>query len=110
MSSQNYYKANLRDLHFLLFEQIKVEELLAQGHYDGWDADSIKSTQDLLNQLNGIRIVSCTQAAWRFLGLSFAGWNAVVSTILTALSAYAAAGGFSSEPITIVRKTSKVAS
>ena len=71
-------------------------------------ADSIKSTQDLLNQLNGIHIVSCTQAAWRFLGLSFAGWNAVVSVILTALSAYAAAGGFSSEPITIVRKTSKV--
>jgi disulfide bond formation protein DsbB len=73
-------------------------------------ADAIRTTQDLLNQLKGIHIVSCTQAAWRFLGLSFAGWNAVVSTILTAASAYAAAGGFSSEPITIVRKTSNVAS
>jgi disulfide bond formation protein DsbB len=72
-------------------------------------ADAVRTTQDLLNQLKGIRIVSCTQAAWRFLGLSFAGWNAVVSAILTGASAYAAAGGFSSEPITIVRKASKVA-
>ena len=40
----NRYRADLRELHFLLFEQIKIEELLAQGHYDGWDADSIKST------------------------------------------------------------------
>ena len=71
-------------------------------------ATGIKSTQDLLNQLNGIRIVSCTEAAWRFLGLSFAGWNAVMSTILTAASAYAAAGGLSSEPITIVRKSAPV--
>jgi disulfide bond formation protein DsbB len=71
-------------------------------------ADAIRTTEDLLNQLKGIRIVSCTAAAWRFLGLSFAGWNAVVSIILTAGAAYAAAGGFSSEPITIVRKAPKV--
>jgi disulfide bond formation protein DsbB len=71
-------------------------------------AGSIATIQDLQNQLRNIRVVSCTEAAWRFLGLSFAGWNAVMSVILTAASAYAAAGGFSSEPITIVRKSPKV--
>jgi disulfide bond formation protein DsbB len=71
-------------------------------------AGAIRTTEDLLNQLQGIHIVSCTQAAWRFLGLSFAGWNAVVSVILTVGAAYAAAGGFSSQPITIVRKSAKV--
>jgi disulfide bond formation protein DsbB len=72
-------------------------------------AGGIRTTEDLLNQLNGIRIVSCTEAAWRLLGLSFAGWNAVVSIALTGLSAWAAAGGFSSEKVTIVRKTPKIA-
>jgi disulfide bond formation protein DsbB len=73
-------------------------------------AGGIKTTEDLINQLRGIRIVPCNEAAWRFLGLSFAGWNAVMSAILTAGAAYAAAGGFSSEPITMVRKSPKVAS
>ncbi|HEX9104128.1 MAG TPA: acyl-CoA dehydrogenase [Polyangia bacterium] len=40
----NRYRADLRELQFLLFEQFKVEECLGQGHFEGWDADSIKST------------------------------------------------------------------
>ncbi len=51
------------------------------------------TTDDLLTQLQGIRLVSCTEAAFRFLGLSFAGWNAVVSVILTAASFNGAFGG-----------------
>lgn len=57
------------------------------------------STADLLNQLKGIRIVSCTDAPFRFpaagWGLSFAGWNAVISTVLTlgALLGFARDGG-----------------
>jgi disulfide bond formation protein DsbB len=65
----------------------------------------IRTTEDLMRQITGIRIVSCTEAPWRFAGLSFAGWNAVVSAVLTAGAAWAAAGGFSSEKITMVRKT-----
>jgi disulfide bond formation protein DsbB len=34
---------------------------------------------NLMNQLQTTRIVSCTEAAWRFLGLSLAGWNALIS-------------------------------
>jgi disulfide bond formation protein DsbB len=37
---------------------------------------------DFLNQLQTTRVVSCTEAAWRFLGLSLAGWNAVISLAL----------------------------
>jgi disulfide bond formation protein DsbB len=31
-------------------------------------------------------IIHCDEASWRFLGLSFAGWNAVVSAFLTAVA------------------------
>ncbi len=51
------------------------------------------STTDLMNQLNRVHVVSCTDAAFRFLGLSFAGWNAVVSLILVIASFVGALGG-----------------
>ena len=38
--------------------------------------------QDFMKQLQSVKVVSCAQAAWRFLGLSLAGWNAVASVIL----------------------------
>jgi disulfide bond formation protein DsbB len=48
-------------------------------------AQSTLTAEDLLKQLQDIRIVSCTDVQWRFpagWGLSFAGWNVVVSTLL----------------------------
>jgi disulfide bond formation protein DsbB len=48
---------------------------------------------NILQQIEDIRIVSCTDASWRFpagWGLSFAGWNAVISLVL-GLTAIAAA-------------------
>ena len=47
---------------------------------------------DFLNQLQNTRVVSCTEAAWRFLGLSLAGWNLLISLALAAFAAKAAAG------------------
>jgi len=41
MSTQNYYKANLRDLSFLLFEQFKLEELLGKEPYANWGKDEV---------------------------------------------------------------------
>jgi disulfide bond formation protein DsbB len=35
-------------------------------------------------------LIRCDEAAWRFLGLSFAGWNAVVSAGLALIAAYGA--------------------
>jgi disulfide bond formation protein DsbB len=36
----------------------------------------------VLGRLNATRIVLCDEAPWRFLGLSFAGWNVVTSLLL----------------------------
>jgi disulfide bond formation protein DsbB len=36
------------------------------------------------------QVVSCSEASWRMLGLSFAGWNAVVSALLAGIAAYGA--------------------
>ncbi len=47
---------------------------------------------DFLSQLENTRVVSCTEAAWRFLGLSLAGWNVLVSLALAAFAAKAAMG------------------
>ena len=44
----------------------------------------------LLKQLETVRVIRCDEAPWRFLGLSFAGWNAVLSLLL-ALGAFTAA-------------------
>jgi disulfide bond formation protein DsbB len=53
------------------------------------------SGQDLLNQLKDIRVVSCTDAAFRFppasWGLSFAGWNAAISAVLVLVALWGAA-------------------
>ncbi|CAN7710089.1 disulfide bond formation protein B [Bosea sp. LjRoot237] len=45
----------------------------------GTPAPAAAGVQDLMKQLRTTRIVSCTEAAWRFLGLSLAGWNALAS-------------------------------
>lgn len=46
-------------------------------------------TQDagnLLNDLNAVKGPSCTDAALRVLGLSFAGWNVIASLVLAAIA------------------------
>ena len=40
----------------------------------------------LLDQLNAIHVVPCDKAAWRFLGISLAGYNALISLALAAIA------------------------
>ena len=68
MAQQNYYKANLRDLSFLLFEQFHLEQLLEKGYVrDPADLYALdkeqlltlerlaeKSAQNLLNAIQAI--------------------------------------------------------
>lgn len=42
----------------------------------------------LLKQLQSIRVVRCDEAAWRFLGLSLAGYNVLISLALAAIAAF----------------------
>jgi len=43
---------------------------------------------DFLKSLETTRVVRCDDAAWRFLGLSLAGWNAIASLVLAALAGF----------------------
>jgi len=40
----------------------------------------------LLESLNAVKIVRCDEVQWRFLGLSLAGYNALISALMAALS------------------------
>jgi disulfide bond formation protein DsbB len=54
--------------------------------------DSAVTAGDLLSTIDSVKAPSCDQAALRVLGLSFAGWNAVVAAIVTLLAGRAAFG------------------
>ena len=45
---------------------------------------------DLLGSLDKVKVVSCTDVTWRLLGLSFAGWNAILSALVAILGLAAA--------------------
>ena len=46
------------------------------------------TTKPLLDQLRTVRIVRCDEAAWRFLGLSLAGYNVLISLALAGIAAF----------------------
>jgi disulfide bond formation protein DsbB len=48
--------------------------------------DSLGSANDLLGTLEKINVVRCDEAAWRFLGLSLAGYNVLISLALAAVA------------------------
>jgi len=52
------------------------------------------SAGGLLKALETTNVVRCDEAAWRFAGISLAGWNVIVSLIVCGLSARAAAESF----------------
>ncbi len=41
--------------------------------------DKFGSVSDMMNQLQRISLVRCDEASWRFLGISLAGWDVLVS-------------------------------
>ena len=49
---------------------------------------NIGSTGNLLKSLQNIKIVRCDEAAWRFLGISLAGYDVLVSLFLAAVAAW----------------------
>lgn len=52
----------------------------------GAAAPAAAGMQDFMKQLQTTRVVACSEAAWRFLGLSLAGWNALASLALLGLA------------------------
>jgi disulfide bond formation protein DsbB len=52
------------------------------------DVSGAATTGDLLNQIQNIRVARCDVVEWTMFGLSFAGWNTVVSFGLAVASFY----------------------
>jgi disulfide bond formation protein DsbB len=69
-----------------------VEWKLWQGPQECSGAlDDLGSAGGLMDKLKSISVVRCDDAAWRFLGLSLAGYNALISLALAATAAWGAA-------------------
>jgi disulfide bond formation protein DsbB len=49
--------------------------------------DKFGSAGDMLNKLQSVTVVRCDEAAWRFLGISLAGYNVLISLALAAIAA-----------------------
>jgi disulfide bond formation protein DsbB len=52
------------------------------------------SAGNLLERMQSQRVVRCDEAAWRFLGLSLAGYNALISLALAAVALWGAHGAY----------------
>lgn len=50
--------------------------------------DNLGSAGNLANTLQTMSVVRCDEAAWRFLGLSLAGYNALISLTLAAIAVW----------------------
>ncbi len=50
----------------------------------------------LIDQINRTRVVRCDEAAWRFLGLSLAGYNVLISLALALVALWGAAAAWKS--------------
>jgi disulfide bond formation protein DsbB len=61
---------------------------------------------DLLKKLETIRVIRCDEAPWRLFGLSFAGWNVVISILLWITSLQAAYAAASEARLVEAKKTS----
>jgi disulfide bond formation protein DsbB len=52
---------------------------------------SFGSARDLLQRIQSTSVVRCDEAAWRFLGLSLAGYNVLIALAMAALASWGAA-------------------
>ena len=51
---------------------------------------SLGRASDLMKQLQNVSVMRCDEAAWRFLGLSLAGYNVLISAALAAIAIWGA--------------------
>ena len=56
--------------------------------------DNFGPAQDLLKSLNSISLVRCDEAAWRFLGISLAGYDVLISLALALVALWGAKAVF----------------
>ncbi|MGY8661515.1 disulfide bond formation protein B [Bradyrhizobium sp. UFLA05-109] len=49
---------------------------------------NLGSAKDLLSRLDTVKVVRCDEVQWRFLGLSLAGYNVLISLAMAAIAAW----------------------
>lgn len=49
---------------------------------------NLGSANDLLSRLDTVKVVRCDEVQWRFLGLSLAGYNVLISLLMAAIAAW----------------------
>jgi disulfide bond formation protein DsbB len=49
---------------------------------------SVGSAGTLLQRLDTVKVIRCDEVQWRFLGLSLAGYNVLISLLMAALAAW----------------------
>ena len=49
---------------------------------------NLGSATDLLSRLDTVKVVRCDEVQWRFLGLSLAGYNVLISLLMAAIAAW----------------------
>jgi disulfide bond formation protein DsbB len=49
---------------------------------------------DMLKELQSVSVIRCDEAAWRFLGISLAGYNVLISLVLAAIAAWGFVAGW----------------
>jgi disulfide bond formation protein DsbB len=76
-----------------------VEWHLWKGPQDcSGELESLGSAGDLFNKLQGVNnVVRCDEAAWRFLGLSLAGYNVLISLALAAIAVWGIVASFKTQ-------------
>jgi disulfide bond formation protein DsbB len=52
----------------------------------------------LLDKLKTIRVVRCDEIPWSFLGISLAGYNAIISLLLSLIAAWGARAAYRTLP------------
>jgi disulfide bond formation protein DsbB len=70
-----------------------VEWHLWQGPTDcTGEIGNLGSAGNLLQRLDTVKVIRCDEVQWRFLGLSLAGYNVLISILMAAVAAWGIAG------------------
>jgi disulfide bond formation protein DsbB len=59
---------------------------------------NLGSAADLLKRLDTVKVVRCDEVQWRFLGLSLAGYNVLISLLMAAIAAWGLTGMSTRKP------------
>jgi disulfide bond formation protein DsbB len=59
---------------------------------------NLGSAGNLLDRLNSVKVIQCDEVQWRFLGLSLAGYNVLISLLMAAIAAWGIARMIARKP------------